>query len=207
MPTDLCNLGDLKAWLGYVDPKNDQVLQNLISNVSQQVYNRIGRQDTGFVVASDVSETRNGTGTPSITTRNFPINSVSSVTVDGVTFSASPNGVIPGYVFDQYSISLVGYGPGVVTTQGLPYPGLFLFTMGKNNVHLAYNAGYVDGVPYDLSQDVLEICALKEMGRRHIGLKSSTSKTGESSTFDGSDQIDRIMKKIEGRYRRFGIIS
>lgn len=201
---DITNLGDLKAWLGINNPSDDGVLGPLISNVSKEIYNRCGRQANGFTAAGNVTETRNGTGTASISVLNFPINSVASVVVDDQSLPASPDGVLPGYVFDPYTISLVGFSGGYVRGIGLPWPSVFCFTQGRGNVVLTYNAGF-SAIPSDLAQDCIEICALKYQARKHIGLRSNSSKSGESSTFNTSEEIDRIFKRIEGRYRRFGI--
>ncbi len=208
-PTDIISLDALKAWLDIraENTRDDTVLQRLISAVSAKVYTRCGRPANGFTVSADITETRNGTGTTEMVFANWPVTSVASLTVDGISITPSPDGVQPGYVFDDQSISLVGiparWNVGQ-TFSGLGFP--HYFRQGKNNVVVAYTAGY-DSVPDDLIQDVIDICSLRYMGRQRIGLRSSQSRTGETTTFDTGEQEEKIMQEIERRYKRRFIIS
>jgi hypothetical protein len=202
-PTDLLNLSDLKDWLSIPssNSNDDTILDRLITAVSNQIYSRLSRPALGFTIPSSFDEVRDGSGTVSMITRNFPISAVSGLTIDGIPIPLSPDGVQPGYVFDNYTVMLVGGGYYSWQRNDIgsmsPYG---VFRSGKQNVTISYTSGYPQ-VPGDLEQYALEICALRYMNRKRIGLKSNSSKAGESSTFSNAEEAEALMLQIENRYR------
>lgn len=269
-PNDLLLLWDLKTWLGITSTQDDAVLSAIITSISNEILTYLGRP---ILNSQSFTETRDGTGTARMMVLNFPLTAVASLTIDGVAISVSGSGVNPGYVFDQFSIALVGVPPylldGGSSTQ--LYSSPFIFRSGKQNVVINYTAGFsgttsvtgelqtipaaapyqlvpfnpypgftdagvsyaggaaltkVSGTPTTgqyavnqqtglytfasgdasrqvalsysygalppgLTQAAKEICAEKYQGRKRIGIKSISSKTGESSTFDRSMWQDR----------------
>lgn len=197
--TDLLILADLKSWLSITATTDDALLSSLISNVSIEILQHIGRS---AIVSATYTETRDGTGTSTMTAKFFPITAVSSLKIDTTQVQPSPDGVQPGFVFDDYTLKLVGVPPylnaGGASVQLQSAP--FIFRAGKMNIVFSYTAGYA-AVPLDLSQAAKEICAMRYLGRKRIGIKSTTSKTGESNSFDTARWTESAMYVIQ-TYKR-----
>ena len=281
---DLFVLQDLKNWLGtgYAVPSNDDaLLAKLITGISADVLRQLNRTFQGGI--QTITETRDGTGTPTMVTRVFPIVTVTGVSIDTVSLNPSSNGVNPGFTWGTFSIKLVGVPPallaGGVQSQYLSSP--WIFRVGKQNVVLNYTGGYaltavvgelntvpasspyqfnpvnvgpnyVDqglnyfiggaaltsvgntsptsagkygfnpntstyyfnvadagaqiltnysygGVPLDLSQVLIEWAAQRYLGRKHIGLRSNTSKAGEQASYDY--EIPSFVQAVINRYK------
>jgi hypothetical protein len=195
---DLLALQDLKDWLSIPAAVDDTLISSLITSVSAEILQQIGR---GAIVTASYTETRDGTGTSTMALKYFPITAVASLKIDTTLVQPSPDGVQPGFVFDDYVLKLVGVPPylnsgGSVQLWTAPW----VFRCGKMNIVVNYTAGYA-AVPADLSQAAKEICALRYIGRKRIGLKSTTSKTGESSTFDTARWPESAMYVIQ-TYKR-----
>jgi hypothetical protein len=161
---DLTTLSDVKTWMaGIQAPDNqntDSVLQSAITAVSLDVLRRTGRGPRNWQVASqspynqqvEYMETYDGSSTARMFLRNFPIVSVSSLTVFGTTVSPSTSQSSPGFVIDgsAKSISLIspfsGYGYGNYYGNGRwPAFGLGVlarFPQGVQNVQVTYTAGF-----------------------------------------------------------------
>lgn len=278
---DLLSLAQLKAWLSMAPTvtSDDGKLAGIITAVSSDVLRITGR--SSFAVQS-YSEVRDGTGTPTMTFKNFPAISVSSLVIDTTTIQASPDGVQPGYVFDQYKLEIVGLPPyfsragQAQQTWSAPW----IFRAGRQNVKFTYSAGYpptsiagelqtipatpgpylvtpnntgpnytdggvkyfssgnpltpvttapaagqyffnpatgqylfnsadqgaqilvsytYGGVPFELTQYLMEWAQIRYLSAKRAGLKSTTSKAGESNSFDNS-MPDHILAAIQ-RYR------
>src|ERR1700704_4953670 len=103
--TDLTTKAAVKATYGITDTTLDAVFDRLISAASLFVAKYCARP---FIVAS-FTETRNGNGRSRIVLNNYPVVSVTSVTVDNSAVPArtSPTGV--GYTLAGSSIYLNGY--------------------------------------------------------------------------------------------------
>jgi len=208
--TDLAVLADVKLWLGIptATTADDALLSKLITNVSADFLNQINRPS--LVPSANYTETRNGNGTPTLATKQWPINSVASLTIDGINVPASPDGVQPGYVYDQSgnpeswnSISLVGGGGGfIVGTFGLQpsFGGMSIFTQGFNNVVITYNAGYAT-IPSEVNQAVIDWVAYRYRQRQWIGQVSKHMNTGETVTFQNV-VMPATTKAVILQYRR-----
>lgn len=119
---DLTQLATVKSWLTIATANDDAILTRLITSASQYVQSWLNRS---FAVKA-VTETRNGTGTQTMVFGNYPVVSVTSVTVDGVAIPLSPDGVQAGYTFDSRCLYLLGYQ----------------FSMRQQGVKLIYTYGY-----------------------------------------------------------------
>jgi hypothetical protein len=188
-PGDLCGLEDVKAWLGLggaqYTGQDDIILGRLITAASEDI-----RQETGRVYhVADYIEVRSGTGIKQVKylTKQWPINSVSSLLLDNQTIPVSSDGIQPGYTFTNYDsaghITLVGY----------------VFTRGVDNIRVAYNAGY-RAIPGDLEQACVELVAYRFTGRGRIGHQSK-SLSGETVSFVTDHYPDQVMRVIQ-RYKR-----
>ncbi|UGY23726.1 hypothetical protein HU675_0038235 [Bradyrhizobium septentrionale] len=131
---DLVPLSRALDWLGLTsDP--DCAVQRIISGISGQVTNYLGYS----LAKADYTRTFDGEGTRLLFVPDLPLNSVSSVTIDGHVIPVSANGSFnPGYSANAYAVAVKGYR----------------FTRGFQNVTLVYNSGYAT-VPDDIVQACL----------------------------------------------------
>lgn len=108
--------------------------------------------------------------------------SISSLSIDGVSIPESVNGT-PGYVYDDFSIRLIGY----------------TFTRGVMNVSLSYQAGFPT-VPTEIEQACIELVAMRYKEREHIG-QTSSAMGGQTVTYSQYDLND-VIKATLTQYRK-----
>lgn len=192
---DLTTLANVKAWNisggGTVD---DSTIERLISATSQRIVAWLSRP----VLQASYTDTYDGKNTLSMPLRNFPIISVSSVTVDGIAIPAAPTPTPTtpapnGYVFTDTMLSLVGAG----------YPfDTYRFTRGYQNVVVAYAAGFAPGSAdlLVIEQACIEQIVTRLAERTRIGQKSK-SIAGEVVSFFTGDLTDSVKGMLKP-YRR-----
>lgn len=156
MPS-LCELSDVKEWLTIpaTEVSEDPLLERLIGATSDDFLNCVNRAD--LIPARNYTEYRQGNGSQEIFLLHYPMNYVSSVSVDGTDIPASPDGIQSGYWFDPSNdpenaikLTLLGFQftdwrnwlqrafPGWTSTSS---------DLQNNNVIIEYNAGYaIDNV-------------------------------------------------------------
>ncbi len=184
-PDDLCTLADLKAWLPNQGNNDDTTLQSLITNGSAQVLQYINRPHILSSVLGTLNETYDGNGSDRLLPRSFPVSTVSSVSVDGVSVPQAPAPWGSGFLWDGRRILLRGG---------------FTFCSGVQNVQVSYTAGYPT-VPLDLKQAAIEAFALAYRQRTHIGEKSNSMGGQVTLAFDMSDVPPRSLN-VFNQYRR-----
>lgn len=144
---DLTTLADVKAWMGRTDTNSDSVLSTLVTRASRQILTYLRR---GIVQPHTIDEIRDGTGGSTLVLKQWPVVSVSSVTVGPLivpqapALSANPssaNACGAGWTYDAWDgvppgrphvLSLNGY------TFGERYPG----AQNNQNILVVYRAGY-----------------------------------------------------------------
>jgi hypothetical protein len=136
-PFDLVSLASLKNWLDISSTNDDVLLAQLITQISRAILNVIDRP---AIVPQPYSDTYDGNDEVSILLRQWPVNSITSCTVNGVTIPCSPPiigsaSALTGYVLDPASAA----PPGAM--QRLSLRGC-VFTCGVQNVTIGYSAGY-----------------------------------------------------------------
>jgi len=151
MSITLCELDDLKGWLGLEDDNTeDDVLNRLIESTSADFLREIRRPD--FAPTAEFTDRIPGSGSSELFLRHYPIQEISSVFVNGTEIEESFDGITaPGYFFDDQAtpedrqkIILVG-SVWARTCYGIP------------NVVVEYDAGYpADEIPPDVTQAVIE---------------------------------------------------
>jgi hypothetical protein len=191
-PDDLCTVAELKAWLPNQGNNDDVALQSLITNASYVILNEyLNRPHIISSLIGAVTETVDGNGSDRVLPRNYPIISVTGVSVDGVAIQQSQGftntSQVTGFLWDARRIMLRG----------------FRFCRGLQNVVLNYTAGF-PAVPVDLKQAALEAFALAYRQRTHVGEKSNSIGGQVTTSFDMSECPPRSMS-VFSQYRRLAL--
>ena len=169
-PLDLASLYGCKQWLAISGSSQDANLQACLTAASVYVLRYTGRGPRNWQNATEspfnqsvaYAETYDGISGDKLFLRNFPINTVSSLTINNVALQASAAPGLPGYVIDDQGRAIVIRGGGggaspqtfAYTRQfGIGYQagagaGVFLkpFGAGTQAVQVAYSAGFI-GLP------------------------------------------------------------
>lgn len=133
--SDLCSLADVKAWLGIATgtTTSDAILTGLITAVSRTILEYLNRS---YILPVQRTEVRDGTGSQRMVLKEFPVQSVKSLTVDGSVIAACTSPPFgSGYILEAADT----YPPG--HAQRLVMPGQ-MFCRGYSNVTVVYTAGY-----------------------------------------------------------------
>ena len=160
-PIDLTTLARVRNWIGASSNSDDQTLQDCITAFSAYVLRRTGRgpEDGSIPAISPFNQVLNyddildGSGGSRQFTRNWPIQSVTSVTVDGISLVQSSGPGQPGWCVDGGKASIafrgsVGFG-GVGRVGFASLAGAYSggaqsrpFRAGIQNVEIVYTAGF-----------------------------------------------------------------
>lgn len=185
---DLTDLNSAKQWIPVSNSIDDALLTALITNVSTFVQSWLNRT----IAQAPYSEVRNGQDMPSMALYNYPIASISALTVDGIVIPArGPLGpgtfATPGgYTFDANLVYL---------------SGCYRFTRGFQNVAVSYVAGFT-ATPADLQQAVNMIVAdwYKTQRGAAVGINSEAI-AGQTISFIREAIPDAALLILE-QYRR-----
>jgi uncharacterized phiE125 gp8 family phage protein len=172
---DLATVDELKAVLRVQTNAEDHLLSLLLTQASEWI---AAKADRKTLVAANVTEVRHGNGGAAIMLREYPVNSVASVTVDGVAVAATGWGVA---------------GRMLMRSGGL-------FPRGSGNVTIVYNAGYQE-IPAFLARAAVRLAAgwYRELSR--IG-ESSKILEGQNVSYalgipkDVADTINDIRNVV-----------
>jgi len=178
-PIDLTTLANAKAWVNVASPNDDAIIQRLVTAQSQGVLNYLNRP----IAQTTYTETYDGNGLDLLMLGNYPISSITSLSIDGQAITARPALGQSGYTFDSDTIYLDGY----------------TFNRGRANIVVTYVAGYAV-VPFDLEQAVIELVALRYKERDHIGHVSKAIQ-GETVAYIQKDMPDDVRTVLDN-YRR-----
>ena len=198
-PRDLTTLSNAKAWLNIpaTQTSEDALLTRLVTAESLLFLQAVNRANLN---QASYTEKRNGNGGSVLMVRNYPIISVQSLTIDTVVISASPDGVRSGYVFDDYTISLVG-GPhsSGMSSGANAYLPAYAFNKGYGNIVVSYTAGHAN-VPGEVEQAVIELIAFRYRERGRIGLISE--HTGQQTTAYSQKDVPAGVQRVIEQYAR-----
>lgn len=160
-PIDLTTVAAVNAILDQGSATDSALIQTYITDYSQSVLTRTGRAFLSGV--RSYTERLNGSGSESQALKNYPIQAVTLLQVNGITVPQSPDYIQSGWVIDQDGsqsfLSLVGGNQGFGWSAGndrwAPHgnwgsygnaPPLgqsaYLFVQGIQNVLVQYQAGY-----------------------------------------------------------------
>ena len=177
---DLTTLPNVKQWLGIGGINDDSLLTRLITSVSTFIRTWLNRQLDSAVY----TETYDGLGGVRLSTANYPITAVSSVTIDSLVVPVSTSPTVAGFTFDSN---------GILLRQG------YRFVRGVANVSVVYTAGYAT-IPGEIEQAAIEMIALKTAERRRVGISSQTL-AGESVAYRDVDMTASI-KSLLNQYKK-----
>lgn len=175
---DLTTLADVKAWMGITVTDQDAVLTRLISAASNYIQSWLNRD----LLAADYTERFNGTGTASLMLPNYPVLSVTSVKINGLTIPAGSDSA-DGYFFDSDGLYLRGYR----------------FERGVSNVLVSYRGGF-ETIPAELAQATIELVSLRHKERDRIGIVSK-GLAGETITYSQRD-FTASVKTVLTQFKR-----
>ena len=183
-PYDLVSLAELKVWLNVQTTTDDAMLQTLIDQASQWVNNYTNR----ILYTGSYSVTLDGKGEVRKYLQNWPITAVASLTIDGTTIPASPDGIQSGYVFDKVNpvISLIGG---------------YMFNPGTSNVLLTYTAGYAT-FPPEIVLAAKQLITAWYRGRSWAGKNSSGGLQGQSASYFNKAEAPPEVLRCLDSYRR-----
>jgi hypothetical protein len=182
-PRDLSTVANLQYWLqidpNTQNPNDTEQLQRLLTAIS------VGMQKwlTRFIASDTYTMTSDGKGQHRLSTTAYPLQSVSSVYVDGSLVPPAISPTTHGWVISNNAVALRGYE----------------FTRGYSNVQITYTAGY-DTTPPDLEQACLELCGLRWREKSRIG-EVSKNIGGEVVTFMVKDFPPSVLTTLM-QYRR-----
>lgn len=147
--SDLAQLADVKAWLAGssgIGAGDDVILSRLITDVSGGIYAYLSRP---WLIPRQVTERYDGGGKRRLYLRRFPVVSIASLVIDGVSIPAAPAPAAgqsfpqSGYPLDPWD----GTPPGAI--QAIDLYGCYslgqgadAFRGGRQNVQVTYTAGY-----------------------------------------------------------------
>jgi hypothetical protein len=136
---DLTTLADVKAWLGRTDSNSDALLSALITRTSRQIHSYLQRP---LLLPHSVSEVRDGSGGDTLVLKQWPVLSVSSVTVGPVSVPQVPGtSESAGWMYDQWDGAPPGR-PQVLSLKGYTFGRAYPSARNTRNVTIFYQAGY-----------------------------------------------------------------
>lgn len=178
--SNLTTLARLKDYLKITSTTDDALLTRLIASASAFVQNWLNRT----IVNSTYTETRNGEGMQRMLLQNYPITSISSVNVAGLSVQARP-ALTASYTGNNQA--------GYTNSDTTLYLTGFCFPQGFQNVVVAYTAGFVKtdtsvipATPYQITTSELWLI---DMGVTKNGVAmvnvASSPAVGQYSVTDG----------------------
>lgn len=178
---DLATVEQVKGYLGITSVADDALLERLVGSASAYIQKWLNRD-----LGSDIYiASMDGNNSDTMLLPNYPVQSVTSLTIDGQAIPLSSGPLNKGYAFDDNRIVLRGYR----------------FTGGLLNVEVTYTAGYADGeIPADVTQACIEMIAMRYREKDRIGL-SSKGLAGETTAYSQKDMADST-RHILNQYRR-----
>lgn len=105
MMTNLTNLANVKQWVNQSTTDDDTLLTRLIAEASRTTLNFLQRPDIG---ATSITETISGKNTAALPLRNWPVVSVSALSINNVVVPASTGPTAYGYALQEVYGGLAG---------------------------------------------------------------------------------------------------
>lgn len=192
----------------------DSMLSRVITAASAQWIWRTGQaiQDgsypthSPFVERVSYDQYYDGNGGVRMFLRNRPIATVTSLTVSGVAIPASTSETTPGYVIDSSGKSLAIKFGGAVSSRYFSRSGVgYQFSMGIQNVHVVYTAGYAQ-TPDDIVDASIEMVALNYKRRNWMDQKSDSKPDSIGAVRYQDWELPPKIVAVMSRYTREAIV-
>lgn len=178
---DLTTVLKVKSFLGIENTTDDAKLADLVTRCSAAIATFLSRA----IATTTFTEKYDGNGSDVLMLRNYPLASVSSLTVDGAAVTASADG-------------LTNYGFGLGDTYIFFVGGVF--PRGRRNVAITYSAGF-SSVPTDIEQACIEMVADRYKLPSRIGEKSKALPQGGSVSYD-TEHMSAKVRGLLNPYKR-----
>jgi hypothetical protein len=152
-PNDLVTLAQAYAWLSVASGTDDANMQLAVSAYSQLITDFCSRP---FVLTT-FNEVYDGRDMPRLVLRNYPVTTISSLSIFGIPQVAATSVYGPGYIFNNRTLDLLGGD---------------VFTRGMENVAITYQAGFAT-IPFNIQMACLDWLKSSYMARtRDLALAS-----------------------------------
>lgn len=171
---DLTTLANVKGYLNITNSTDDTLLSRLITAASSFIEKILSRTFT----AANYNEFYDGNDGATFLLPYYPVNSITSVTIDTQVIPLAPDSISNGYGSNVYGVFLRGYK----------------FTKGYQNVQIAYNAGY-SVIPLDIEDECIRLVALRYKYKDRIGV-SGKGIGPEHVSYDMKDQADKVLSAL-----------
>jgi hypothetical protein len=178
----LATVDDLKKLLAVQHSDDDEMLSRIVDSASEFFESQCGRT----ILAADYTDIQDGHGGNAIAPVEYPVISVTSLTVNGEVVPESTAYGVEGWFLRGDVVRLRG--------------STYRFCEGDGNIELVYRAGF-ETVPPDVVQAVLELGALMYREKDRVGQQSRNGPDGSTVFYYAPPA--RVVSTIEA-YRRVG---
>jgi len=193
----LTSLANLKQFLNITGSGNDAFLENLVDRTTDLFENLTNRNlkardysyDSGAAAYDPDNAVFDGNGMDTLILPQYPVNNVTTLRINETEIDERPSIYGCGWVLDRKN--------------GILHLVCYVFTGGRQNIDLAYNAGY-STVPEDLEQAVIEHAAWlwrqSTPGGAMLGVSSKSLADG-TITYMGKEMLPQVSMVIH-KYRK-----
>jgi len=129
---DLTTLDVVKDWLSITSGDDDALLNRLITQVSGAALNYLQRPS---LTRATYTELRDGVNNQRMVLRNWPVVTLTSLSINGTNIPPASSVMSPGYTLATWDGTSSGI-PQELTLRGYTY------CRGSSNVQIIYDAGY-----------------------------------------------------------------
>lgn len=171
--SDLTTVDKVKQYLRINHQQDDLLIKRIITSSSDFIKTYTLRD----ILASNKVDKFTGFGNNFYLLKNYPINSIISITIDNNILNSN------SYDFDDCEVYLKGYN----------------FSRNRLSNIIVYNAGYTE-CPYDLEQSVIELCGFKYKQMEHLDLKNKI--IAQETVGFIVEEIPKFIKVVLDRYKR-----
>jgi hypothetical protein len=182
--TDLTTAAAVQSYLGIPNTQDTSVISTLVTNASDFIQKYCARD---FTTTGPYDEWYDGSGNDALFLRNFPVVSVTSVSINGVAVPPSTSPTVPGWFAGPYQV----------------FYRLGIFCKGRMNVEVNYSGGYAS-VPAAIAQACIDMVAIKY--KRRLNLEKQGEAIGQMSiTFTNLDVSKQVLSTLD-IYKRVATI-